>query len=229
VGCQLAIKKLITGLAAFAAFGSVQAATVLSQGFDNVSALSGQGWVFTNNSAAPVGQNWFQGNPGIFPAAQGAPDSYAAANFLSSGAATGAVSNWLITPALTLDASSVISFYVRNGGEDFLDKLEVRMSFGSGTDVGSTTTSVGSFTTLLGGYQSAVTPGGWIGLSYGLAGLDAPTTVRLAFRYIVDDVATAGNYLGIDSLNVTAVPEPATYVLMGLGVAGLVLRRRFSA
>lgn len=213
-----------------AAVGSAQAVTVLSQGFDNVSALSGLGWVFTNNSAAPAGLNWFQGNSGIFPAAQGAADSYVAANFLSSGATTGAVSNWLITPAITLDSSSIISFYVRNGGEDFLDKLEVRLSFGNGTDVGTTTTSVGSFTTLLGGYQSSVTPGGWIGLSYGVTGLSSATTVRLAFRYIVDDVATAGNYLGIDSLNVTAaVPEPATYALMGLGVAGLMLRRRFTA
>lgn len=222
--------KVFAGLAAVAAFSSAQAATVLSEGFDNVAALSGADWIFTNNSAAPVGLNWFQGNTGIFPAATGAPDSYAAANFASSGAMTGAVSNWMITPALMLDGSSVISFYVRNAGEDFLDKLEVRLSMGTGSDVGATTTSVGSFTTLLGGYASAVTPGGWIGLTYGLSSLTEPTTVRLAFRYVVDDVATAGNYLGIDGLSVTAaVPEPATYVLMALGVAGLLIRRRAAA
>ena len=55
-----------------------------------------------------------------------------------------------------------------------------------------------------------------------LAGFETPTSGRIAFRYVVDNVATAGNYLGIDNVSVTsAVPEPATYVLMGLGVAAL--------
>ena len=56
------------------------------------------------------------------------------------------------------------------------------------------------------------------------------TEGRIAFRYVVDNVSTAGNYLGLDDVVITsAIPEPATYLLMGLGVAGLMLRRRFSA
>jgi hypothetical protein len=219
------MKKLIAGLAVVAA-GHAQAITVLSEGFANVPALASAGWTFVNNSATPVGLNWFQGNTGIFSAAAGAADSYAAVNYLSTGASSGAVSNWLIMPTLTLDSSSVLTFSVRNGGDDFLDKLEIRYST-TGTSVGSTTTSVGDFTNILGAYQSSVSPGGWITLSYSLLGLTSPTSVSLAFRYVVDDVATAGNYLGIDSVSVTAaVPEPATYVLMGLGVAALMLRRR---
>lgn len=221
------MKPILAGLALLAAVGSSQAVTVLSEGFDNVSTLPASGWVQVNNSATPAGTGWFQGNAGIFTAFSGAENSYVAANFLSTGATTGAVSNWLILPTLTLDSSSVLSFMVRTGGEGFLDKLEVRFSTnGASTNVGTTSTSVGDFSILLGTY-SADTAGGWEGLSFGLWGLSAPTSGRLAFRYVVDNVATAGNYIGIDNVSVTAaVPEPATYVLMALGVAGLVLRRR---
>jgi PEP-CTERM motif len=224
------MKPVLAGLALLAAAGSSQAVTVLSEGFDNVSTLPASGWVQVNNSAAPVGTSWFQGNAGIFPAFSGAEDSYAAANFLGTGSAAGGISNWLILPALTLDSSSVLSFMVRAGGEGFLDTLEVRFSpNGSSTNVGTTSTSVGDFGILLGTY-GADTAGGWESLSFSLWGLSAPTNGRLAFRYVVDSVATAGNYIGIDSVSVTAaVPEPATYLLMALGVAGLVLRRRMGA
>ncbi len=222
-------KQLLAGLAVLAAASSAQAVTVLSEGFDSVAALPGLGWSQVNNSAAPLGSGWFQGNSGIFPAYAGAADSYAAANFLSTGSAAGAISNWLILPTLTLDSSSVLSFQVRNGGDTLLDRLEVRFSANGGSaDVGTTTSSVGDFSILLGTYASD-TAGGWVGLSYSMWGLSAPTTGRLAFRYVVDDVSTAGNYLGVDSVLVTAVPEPATYVLMALGVAGLMLRRRAAA
>lgn len=211
-----------------AAAGSSQAVTVLSEGFDNVAGLTASGWTMVNNSTAPVGTSWFQGNSGIFAAQSGAASSYAAVNFLGTNAATGAISNWLITPVLTLDSSSVLSFFVRNAGASFLDTLEVRMSVaGASANVGATPTSVGDFSILLGSYSSA-DAGGWVGLSYGLSELTAPTTVRLAFRYVVSDVSTAGNYLGIDNVAVSAVPEPAAYVLMALGLAGLLMRRRIA-
>lgn len=198
--------------------------TVLTQNFDAGIPAS---WTLVNNSAAPAGNTWFQGNPGIFDAFNGAPSSYAAANFLSTNAATGAVSNWMILPALALDSTSTISFRVRAAGDNFLDTVQVRFSTGAGADVGTTTTSLGTFTSLLGSYASA-TDNGWVSQTYSL-GLAANTTGRIAFRYVVADVATAGNYLGIDNVTVTAVPEPATYGLMALGIAGLVLRRRLSA
>jgi PEP-CTERM motif len=219
----MTIKQLMAGLALAAAAAGAQAVTVLSEGFDNVAGLPAAGWAQVNNSSAPVGTPWFQGNAGIFAASSGAANSYIAANFLSTGSATGSVSNWLMTPEVALDSSSVLSFLVQTAGDGFLDRVEVLLS------TSGASTSVADFSTLLGSFQAS-TLTGWVGLSYGMSGIDVPTTGRIAFRYVVDNVSTAGNYLGLDDVAITsAIPEPGTYLLMGLGVAGLMLRRRFSA
>ena len=218
-------KTLLAGLI-LAATGSAQAAT-LSEGFDNITTLAGSGWVMVNNSA-PVGQSWFQGNDGIFPAFSGAPDSYIAANFLSASG-DGSVSNWLLTPILTLNNGDTLSFRVRAAGEGFLDTLEVRLSTnGASSNVGANPTSVGDFSSVVGSYASD-TDDGWVAQSFMVSGLAVQSSGRLAFRYLVDDTTINGNYLGIDSVNVTAaVPEPETYAMMlaGLGLLGLVARRR---
>ena len=219
----MTIKQFMTGLALMAVATGSQAVTVLSESFDNVSTLPAFGWVQVNNSTAPLGTPWFQGNAGIFAASSGAANSYIAANFLSTGSAAGSVSNWLMTPTVALDATSVLSFLVQTAGDGFLDKVEVRLS------TSGASTNVADFSTLLGSFQAS-TLTGWVGLTYGMSGIDAPTSGRIAFRYVVDNVSTAGNYLGVDSVAITsAIPEPGTYLLMGLGVAGLMLRRRFSA
>src|ERR1700682_4213238 len=83
------------------ASSSLQAGVILNEGFDNISTLSGSGWAMVNNSA-PVGTvGWFQGNTGIFNSQAGAPDAYIAANF-NNAALPGNISNWLITPVLSL-------------------------------------------------------------------------------------------------------------------------------
>ena len=140
-----------------AATGS-QAITVLSEGFDNVATLPAAGWVQVNNSTAPLGTSWFQGNAGIFAASSGAANSYIAANFLSTGSAAGAVSNWLMTPEVALDATSVLSFLVQTAGDGFLDKIEVRLS------TSGASTNVADFSTVLGSFQAS-TLTGWVGLT----------------------------------------------------------------
>jgi len=117
-----------------------QALTILSEGFADVSLLPGAGWVLTNNSIPSGTTGWFQGNDGVFPAQDGATDSYVAANFENADLG-GNISNWLLTPALTLSNGDEISLYTRAAGS-FPDRLEVRLSTnGASTDVGATDAS----------------------------------------------------------------------------------------
>jgi PEP-CTERM motif len=205
------------------------ASTILFQNFDDVTALAG--WTTVNNSDPGGVTGWFQGNDGVFSSQGGAPDSYIAANFLNAGA--GAISNWLILPELSFNTGDALSFYTRSSG--FLpDRLEVRFSVGSGADVGATPASVGTFTTLFLTLNPALNVGGyptdWTQYTLNLSLLDG-LSGRLAFRYNIDDNLVNGDYIGIDTVTVssatpTPVPEPGTLTLLGLGVAGLVARRR---
>jgi len=190
-----------------------QGVEVLNEGFDNVSGLSG--WAQVNNSVPP-GLGWFQGNADLFPAQSGAADSYAAVNFLSAANGSGTVDNWLITPELSLNGESVLSFYTRSAPDlGFNDRLEVLFSSGSGTDLGGFT-SVGT----IGG--SGNYPTDWEQFS---ATVTASGTGRFAFHYF--GPADTLNYVGLDTVNVvTAVPEPSTWAMLGAGLGLLGLRRR---
>lgn len=55
------------------------------EGFDSVSTLPLTDWVNVNNSLPPGPASWGRGNPTAFAAQAGSPDSYAAANFQSTG------------------------------------------------------------------------------------------------------------------------------------------------
>ena len=203
-------------LAALAAPAAQAAGTViLTQNFDNVGALGN--WVMTNNSVPP-GQAWFQGNAGIFDAQAGAADSYIAASYLSAAQGAGNIDNWLITPELTLGGPTHLSFYTRSQTiPGFNDMLEVRFSAGAGTD----TSGFSTLLTTIGGPSAY--PGSWQQFT---ADLMLSGSGRFAFRYLGD--AAAANYIGIDTVSVSAVPEPSAWIMLGLGLAALPLLRRRS-
>lgn len=190
-----------------------QGVEVLNEGFDNVSGLSG--WAQVNNSVPP-GLGWFQGNGGLFPAQSGAADSYAAINFLGAANGSGTVDNWLITPELSLNGESVLSFYTRRASEPgFNDQLEVLFSPGAGMELDGFT-SVGT----IGG--SGNYPADWAQFS---ATVTANGTGRFAFHYF--GPADTLNYVGLDTVSVvTAVPEPSAWAMLGAGLGLFGLRRR---
>lgn len=191
---------------------------VLNEGFADVAGLNG--WVQVKNSIPP-GSSWFQGNAGLFPAQSGAADAYAAASYLGAANGSGSVDNWLITPTLDLSGITSLSFYTRRADETgFNDVLEVRFSSGSGTDTAG-------FSTLLatvGG--SADYPLDWQQFS---ASISETGSGRFAFRYV--GPADTLSYIGLDTVNVvTAVPEPSSWLMLGVGIALLpVLGRRVRA
>lgn len=205
-------KSCLLALAGLSLAVSAQADGLYSESFDN---LATSGWTLTNNST-PAGQTWFQGNTGIFSAQSGAPDSYVGANFLSAGNGVGSISNWLISPEITLGSASVLTFYVRTEAIDgYADALNVYFNAGASSATASFTTLLTSVTAAQGWTQYSVT-------------LPNAATGRIAFEYIVGNADNA-NYIGLDTVQISAVPEPATYGLMALGLLGIAALRRRQA
>ncbi|HET8648327.1 MAG TPA: choice-of-anchor J domain-containing protein [Vicinamibacteria bacterium] len=185
----------------------------INEGFDNITTLPGAGWFLRNNSAPLGATGWFQGNSTVFPAQGGAPTAYIAANYQNT-AGTGTISNWLLTPPISLANGATFSFYTRTVTTvGFPDRLQVRMSLaGNGTDVGTTATSVGTFTALLLDINPTYTlngyPNVWTQFTVTISGVATPTLGRLAFRYFVENGGPTGansDYIGIDTVVFTPV------------------------
>lgn len=215
-----------------------RSASILTENFDSLGAATVAGWMVQNLSNPLGATQWFQGNAANFDAHSGAPTSYAATNFENTDPAGGIISDWLLTPVVSLNNGLVLTFYTRTeAGSPFPDRLQVRLSTnGSGTNVGGNQATVGDFTTLLLDINPTFSNGGypesWALQSVTLSGLGGPVNGRIAFRYFIDDTTVHGNYIGIDTFHLgDAVPEPSTLVLTGtltgtMLVAAALLRRR---
>jgi hypothetical protein len=204
---------LATALPAYAQSGGN---VLIKEGFDDISALAK--WQLINASE-PAGQSWFQGNPGVFPAFEGPPESYIGANYLSALNGSGAISNWLITPLLNMTGPTTLTFFTRGAtAAGFNDTLEVRFSSdpsGAPGTFGTTLLTIGGAEQYPGDWQqyTAVVP--YTGAGY------------FAFHYLGD--ASAANYIGVDSVLVMSVPEPSSWLMLALGLAGASLAARRQA
>jgi len=208
------LKKVALGAALLASGVAAHAVTLLSEGFNSVPALAGSGWVLTNEST-PAGSTpgFFQGDANIFAAQSGAANSYAAANY-NSAAAGGLIRSWLITPTFSTADEVTVSFWARGAADPgYFDTI----AYGFST---SGSASTGSFV-----LNSATVVGGtWSQYTVTLAGRGAGSTARFGIEYL--GAADFSNYVGIDTLTVTAVPEPTTWLLFGAGLLGVAARRR---
>ena len=218
-------KPALMAVAMLGAAAASHATTLLDEGFENVAALGGSGWVQTNLSS-PVGLPWGQGFVGPFAAQAGTDESYAVANFESAAFGSGGViDNWLITPTLNFGASNTLSFWTRTifNPSIFPDRLEARLSTAGNS---SATTD---FTTLLLSVNPDLTQTGYpnVWTQYTATFGAAPgTSGRIAWRYTVPSNFNA-DFIGLDSVSITAVPEPQIVALwlLGLGALRLVQRR----
>jgi hypothetical protein len=182
--------------------------SALAEGFDDVISLPANGWVLVNRSD-PIGtMGWFQGNSSVFWAREGEANSYIAANF-NNASGLGTISNWLITPELSLSNIDSISFWTSTPmGSSWPDRLEVRLSTNGGSaNVGTTATSVGDFSTLLLVINDGLVVGGYpdIWTKYVIDSISASGSGRIAFRYFVTNAGPSGtnsNYIGIDTFEV---------------------------
>src|ERR1051325_2621919 len=91
--------KISLALFGCTAFAGAVCGQAITENFDNITLLAGNGWSLQNLSS-PVGStNWFQGTNvsagGPFDSYNGAANSYIAANYNNTGN-TGTISNWLM-------------------------------------------------------------------------------------------------------------------------------------
>lgn len=191
----------------------------INESFVSPFSPSSAGWVLQNNSV-PLGSGaWGQGTGTVFAANSGGQDDYAAVNFNSQAPTLGNISNFFISPTITLVNGGVLEFYSRttNNPASFPDRLEVRYAVGTGTGaIGSGTAAVGAFTNTMVVINPNLTstgyPDTWTLYSYTLSGITGTVAGRFAFRYFVDDGGQNGtnsDYIGIDDVKYT-VPGPCS-------------------
>ena len=182
-------------------------------------------WEVRNYSATQGTANWFPGNANVFGPQAGA--GYAGVNYQSTSGAND-IDTYLMSDVRTFNDGDTISFYSRTiTSPAYADRLILKLSTnGAGTaqgDFASTLLTINPGLTL-GGYPNA-----WTQYSVTLSGLGGPTSGRFAFNYNVTNGGPLGNnsdYIGIDTVRYTAVPEPASMTALGLGVLAMIRRRR---
>jgi len=205
------MKQYLLSITLLLSLGIVQAQTLLTENFDVFPTT----WTFTNQSQ-PVGTtNWQQGTVSPFGGGfNGGATSYVRNNFNSVAAGmAGTISNWLISPVVSLVNGDVIKFYTRAGANfsSTPDRLEMRLST---TGDASTTPStgsgdLGSFTTLAVSVNPTLAPNiypvTWTEFTYTVTGLPNATDCKLAFRYFVTNGGPGGangNAIWVDALTI---------------------------
>jgi hypothetical protein len=217
------MKKITLSIIAACSFFSAESQVVLTQNFTSPFNPGANGWV-TNNLSTAVGTTptWFQGNAAVFSAFNGGASDYFAANF-NNVTGSGDISNWLITPTVTIYNGAVLEFATRTSvGTPAADRLQIRMSTTGGT-VFSTggPTDISSFNTLMLDINpllvttaaTAVSngsvngyPQSWTVYQLTVAGVTGTVSGRFAFRYFVTNGGPTGlnsNFIGLDAVKYT--------------------------
>ena len=168
---------------------------ILEESFDDITDLESKGWIISNQSS-PTGMiDWFQGNTAVFDSHNGEANAYIASNY-NSVDNFGTISNWLITPTVSVRDGDVLSFWTRTStGSTWNDRLEVRSSQGAMT-LPSGATDVGSFTNvmlIINDDYDLTYPDYWFKYELEITNVgDEPVDMNFAFRYNVVSAVTLG-------------------------------------
>jgi hypothetical protein len=237
---------ILATVAAWLAATSAQAQVELSENFTTATQTTG-GWTLTsgfwpaqNNSTnpqpySPTGGAWGPGGGLFDPPPSGPNGAYFATDTTATGTDGGTVSDWLMSPVLTLHAGDTVSFFTRTRNpEEGPSRLEVRASTsGSSTNVGTLPNDVGAFNLLLGTVNPLLAPGvypeTWTQFTFSMPAITGAPTGRIAFHTFYTNGGFGGpngDTVGLDNVQYTAVPEPGTLCLAAFG--GLVIACRAS-
>ena len=194
--------------------------------FDTASAALARGWKSINTSDPKGGGVWQNGGtiPPFFKAYsnKGNNAGFIGADYLSTSAQQGTISNWLISPSIIMQNGDRIIFYTRayqlfdgvGDTTDFGNSLQVRINpFSDSLDVGQGL-GYGSFSQILLYinpnliYSSVIHPdvfaypSQWTRFEVTVTGLTGNLKSRFGLRYFVTNGGSNGNAtgIGIDSV-----------------------------
>src|SRR4051812_32737714 len=96
-------RKLTTLFLVAGTMLTINAQVMIDEHFTAPFSAAASGWVRINTSTSPVG-TWVQGTGTVFPAYDGTANDYYSTNYQvsTSSAANATLSNWLVTPTVTL-------------------------------------------------------------------------------------------------------------------------------
>jgi hypothetical protein len=184
--------------------------------FDTLQSAYNRGWRFLNRSV-PIGPtNWEQASAFNAYSSKGGNFGHVEQSaFASRGTSPqglGVISNWIISPPLTIQSGDKIIFYTRDDHPEWIDRLQVRLNAnnesvecGYGREVGNFDIPLLDINPKylddpsLGGY-----PDNWTRFEVTVVGLQTPKKGRFAFRAFIEGGGPGnnerGSTIGIDSV-----------------------------